>query len=111
MGRNADWTAEELILALDLYFRLPSTKASEHDPRVVELSRILQRKPAAVYMKMRNYLRFEGRKDRVGLSRGAKMEAAIWRGFSVDRPLLRRTAKSIIDRVKDNSSPQESFRL
>jgi len=111
MARNASWTAEELILALDLYFRLPSTKASEHDPRVVELGRILHRKPAAVYMKMRNYLRFEGKKERMGLSRGAKMEAAIWRGFGVDRPLLRRTAKAIIERLKGTTSPQESFRL
>lgn len=111
MARNADWNAEELILALDLYFRLPSTKASEHDPRVVELSKILNRKPAAVYMKMRNYLRFEGRKDRVGLSRGGKMEAAIWRGFSVDRPLLRRTARAISARMRGPSSAQGSFKL
>lgn len=109
--RNEPWNAEELILALDLYFRLPATKSSEHEPRVVELSRILHRKPAAVYMKMRNYLRFEGRKDRVGLSRGSMLEAAIWRGFSVDRPLLRRTARNIIARLRGPSTPQESFKL
>jgi len=109
VGRNAPWTAEELILALDLYFRLPATKSSEHEPRVVELSRILNRKPAAVYMKMRNFLRFEGQKDRKGLSRGAKLESAIWRGFAPDRALLRRTAKGIITRLKGESSPQEAL--
>lgn len=113
MPRNASWTAEELILALDLYFRLPSTKASEHDPRIQELSRILDgRNPAAVYMKLRNFLRFEQSPKRHGLARGGKLEQAIWRGFAPDRALLRRTARQIIElRTRGRATPQESFRL
>lgn len=126
MARNAPWTAEELILALDLYFRVPPTRAAQNDPRIVELSRILNklagraaakdpsryRTPASVYMKMRNFLRFDPSYTSAGLTRGARLEWAIWKGFSDDRYLLRRTAKGIIDRVKGKqATQQESFKL
>lgn len=124
MARNAPWTAEELILALDLYFRVPPTKAAQNDPRIVELSRILNklagraaakdpsryRTPASVYMKMRNFLRFDPSYTSTGLTRGARLEWAIWKGFSDDRYLLRRTAKAIKGRIQERPS-QESFRL
>jgi len=115
--RNASWNAEELIIALDLYFRAPPTKSSQNDPRIVEAARLLrrlsghQRTAASVYMKMRNFLRFDASSKSKGLARGARLEWAIWKGFHDDRALLRRTAKKIAARVNALRQPQESLRL
>lgn len=117
MARNAPWTADELILALDLYFRVPPTRAAQNDARIVEVSRILRRlsghprTAASVYMKMRNFLRFDPTAKSAGLSRGASLERAIWRGFAEDRALLRRTARRIIERARPLRQAQESLRL
>jgi 5-methylcytosine-specific restriction protein A len=40
-----NWTRDELILALDLYFREPSARGSKTQPGVLELSYILIRLP------------------------------------------------------------------
>jgi 5-methylcytosine-specific restriction protein A len=110
--RNEAWTPEELILALDLYFRLPPNHSSSADPQVISLSRILNlmngaatakdasyRNANSVYMKMRNFLRFDPTFTGAGLKKGGKLEAAIWKGFADDRALLKRTAKLIRTRA------------
>jgi hypothetical protein len=54
MGDNAKpqrdgkaWSREELILAFDLYCRVPFSKTKANNPQVVSLSRILGRTPAS----------------------------------------------------------------
>jgi len=69
--RNPPWARDELILALDLYFRLMGPDKLPHGkPEVVELSRILKSLPihterpdlarfrntSGVYMKLSNFL-------------------------------------------------------
>jgi len=63
--KNPPWSRDELILALELYFRVEPTHTSEKNPEIVELSRILNslpihigtdknpnfRNPNGVYMK------------------------------------------------------------
>jgi 5-methylcytosine-specific restriction protein A len=69
--RNPPWTRDELILALDLYFRVSPLHTSEKHPKIVALSAILNRlgvheevpdqdhfrNPNGVYMKLCNFLR------------------------------------------------------
>jgi hypothetical protein len=71
--RNPPWQRDELILALDLYFRFPPSGISQDHPEVVRLSEILNalpihagrdgaatfRNPNGVYMKLCNFLRFD----------------------------------------------------
>lgn len=112
MPRNEAWTPDELILALDLYFRLPPNHASGNDPQIAALSRVLNlmagdkakdparfRNPNSVYMKLRSFLRFDPTYKGVGLKRGGKLEEAIWKGFAGNRALLRKTAASIRNRA------------
>jgi 5-methylcytosine-specific restriction protein A len=107
--RNPDWERDELILALDLYFRVPPNNASQDHPEVVGLSRLLNALPIhadrpdnvrfrnsnGVYMKLCNFLRFDPSYQGSGLRRGNKLEEAVWREFAQRPDVLSATAEAI----------------
>ena len=45
------WTREELILAFDLYCRIPFKKTKANNPDVIELANLLKRSPASIARK------------------------------------------------------------
>ncbi len=45
MLKNPTWTRDELILALDLYFRVGLPRWSASNPEVIKLSKILNELP------------------------------------------------------------------
>ena len=49
-----NWTRTELILAMNLYCKLPFGKFDKVNSQVIELSNILERTPSAVAMKLSN---------------------------------------------------------
>ena len=93
-----DWSRDELILALDLYLRVPSAHGNKTNPEVQELSKILNllpihrgqdldddfRNPNGVGMKLSNFLRFDPSYEGKGLKRGSRLEEEIWATFSGD---------------------------
>lgn len=107
--RNPPWARDELILALDLYFRVNPLHTSEAHPEIQELSALLNalpihadrpdqevfRNPNGVYMKLCNYLRFDPSYSGSGLTRGGMAEGAIWDEFAGDKKRLRATADAI----------------
>ena len=107
--RNPTWAQDELILALDLYFRVNPNHIPKEHPDVVELSKILNtlpihtdrpdearfRNPNGVYMKLCNFLRFDPDYTGTGLQRGGKEERAVWDEFHNDRERLAKVAQSI----------------
>lgn len=110
--RNPKWTRDELILALELYFRCPPLRTNKASLEVVELSNLLNvlplhplrdgfdkfRNPNGVYMKMCNFLRFDPDYKGKGLVAGGKLEEEIWNEFSRDQERLR----SIAEGIKEN---------
>lgn len=107
--RNPPWQRDELILALDLYFRHPPKTISQTHPAVVALSELLNslpihpsrpdaerfRNPNGVYMKLGNFLRFDPDYEGADLSRGGKLEELIWNEFSNYRNRLHKLAEAI----------------
>ena len=85
---NNDWSREEHILAFNLYCKIPFGSIHMHNPRVIELARILGRSVGAVSLKLSNFARLDpalqARGIR-GMSHGAKGEEQIWHEFA-DRP-------------------------
>lgn len=114
--RNPAWSREELILALNLYFDLDSSKFTSSNPKIIELSENLNklkihsdrpdvirfRNPNGVSMKLSNFLRLDPNYHGTGLTRGGKLEEQIWNEFATDRKLLRQTAEKILLLSKDN---------
>ncbi len=111
MARNPIWSRDELILALDLYQRVPFTKVTPSSPEAVELSKVLNhlaihthgtddlfRNPNGVCMKLGNFARLDPAwtsGGRSGLPHGSEGEEVVWRDFAHDPARLRAVADAI----------------
>ena len=117
--KNPNWTKDELILALELYFRDPTDRGNKKHTEVINLSRLLNslpihsgneietnfRNPTGVAMKLGNYLRFDPSYTGKGLDRGNKMEEEVWNLYSSNISALILAKDAIInniDFVKEN---------
>jgi 5-methylcytosine-specific restriction protein A len=114
MSKPPNWKRDELILALELYFRVNPSHTNKNDPEIINLSRVLNelsihskkqfgdqfRNPNGVYMKLCNYLRFDPDYNGVGLKRGGKLEELVWNEFAKDKVRLVAVSKSIVNGLK-----------
>lgn len=132
--RNPPWTRDELILALDLYFQENPLHTSQKNPKIVELSFVLNklpvhtdrpqeelfRNPNGVYMKMCNYLRLDPSNEAAGLTAGGKLEKVVWKEFAGDRDRLSKVAAAIragievvssqdVEKLGIDEDPDEEF--
>ena len=110
-----DWTRDELILALDVYFQESPVNFSPSHPVVVSLSEELRQLPVhavrpnderfrnsnGVNMKLSNFRRFDDSYTGSGLPHGNKLEQEVWNEFASDRVNLRNVATAIRAVSKD----------
>jgi 5-methylcytosine-specific restriction protein A len=128
-ARNPPWQRDELILALDLYFRHPPSGIGKTHPELIALSELLNalpihadrpdaekfRNPNGVYMKMCNFLRFDPSYQGKGLERGNRLEREVWDTFADDRALLAQVAAAIraghsaIEAAAETVEEEEAF--
>ena len=81
------WTREELIVAFNLYCKIPFGKIYRSNPHLIELARVIGRSPSAVSWKLANFARLDPalqRRNIAGASHGAKADSEIWEEFSQD---------------------------
>src|SRR5271165_2108880 len=97
--RNPQWTWDELILLLDLYFRHDPRSLSSRHPAVQSLSRLLAssdlagdlprndqfRNPDGISMKIANLMHLDPDYPGGGLSSHSKQDAEAWNAFSTMR--------------------------
>jgi len=112
------WTRDELILAFDLYCRIPFRKTKANNPEIIELAGILRRSPASVARKLGNLGSFdpELQKQHVsGLVHASKLDRAIWDEFHKDWNRLILEARRLQDELVSVSVPfqeeEEGIRL
>jgi putative restriction endonuclease len=82
-----DWTREELIVAFNLYCKIPFGRIHIRNPLVIELARAVGRTPSAVSWKLANFARLDPalqKRNVLGASHGAKAEIEIWKEFRSD---------------------------
>ncbi|MGM0582908.1 MAG: HNH endonuclease [Bacteroidota bacterium] len=78
------WTREELILAINLYCKLPFGRLHRLNPQVIHLSELIERTPSSVAYKLVNFasldpsLKARGIK---GASNTSKLDKSIWSEF------------------------------
>lgn len=68
MARSDLWTREQTILAFNLYFKIPYGTIHGRNPRLLELAKLIDRKPGGLGRKMQNLASF----DPVQQARGIK---------------------------------------
>jgi len=81
------WTRNELVLAFELYCRIPFQRTKATDWRVKELAALLHRTPASVARKLGNFGAFDphlAARNISGLTHGSKLDKAIWNEFHAD---------------------------
>jgi len=81
------WTREELILAFDLYCRIPFKKTKADNPAVTELARVLRRSPGSIARKLGNFGSFDPelqKRQVTGLVHTGKLDKEIWDEFNSD---------------------------
>ena len=82
---GALWSRDELILALDLYCRIPFKKTKANNPLVIELANVIGRTPASVARKLGNFGSFDPqlkKRSISGLSHTSELDREVWEEFS-----------------------------
>jgi putative restriction endonuclease len=82
--RSPNWTRDELIVAFNLYCRIPFGRIRHQNPVIVQLAQSIGRTPSAVSMKMGNFARLDPAhqsRNVGGLAHGGKMDGQVWDEF------------------------------
>jgi putative restriction endonuclease len=84
MAERNLWTREELILALNLYLKLPFGKLHSGTPEIIHLAKLIGRTPGSVAMRLNNFAAvdtYHQQRGIAGLPGGKKQVAPIWDEF------------------------------
>ena len=84
MARANLWTREQLIMALNVYFKIPFKDVKESHPLIQKYAPLIGRTPTALKMKIGNFGRLDPTlkaKDITGLGHGSTAEEPIWKEF------------------------------
>src|SRR5688572_7553629 len=80
-----NWTREELILAFNLYCKIPFGTIHIRNPQIIALAKILGRTPSAVSWKLANLASLDPtlkKRNIAGASHSAKLDAEVWAEFN-----------------------------
>ena len=100
------WTREELILAFNLYLKLPFGKMHKGNPEIIQLSEFINRTPSAIAMRLTNYASidpYHQARGISGLTGGAKQCQPIWDEFNSSREELIFESEQILAKVENNT--------
>lgn len=79
------WTREELIVAFNLYCKIPFGRIHNRNPLVIELAKAIGRTPSALSWKLANFARLDPalkQRNISGATHGAHAEMEVWKEFS-----------------------------
>jgi putative restriction endonuclease len=85
------WSREELILAFNLYLKLPFGKMHKHNPEIIQLANLLGRSPSSIGMRLGNFAScdpYHQARGVGGLQGGLKQVQPIWDEFFNNREEL-----------------------
>lgn len=88
---GAPWSRNELILAFELYCRIPFKVTKATNPDVQQLATLLKRSPAGVARKLGNFGAFDPvlkERNISGLVHASRLDRQIWDEFQRDWPTL-----------------------
>jgi 5-methylcytosine-specific restriction protein A len=125
MARNPPWVIDELLLALDVYVRVPDARQSKSHPEVVALSQALRSLPLPLerpdpqrfrnvngaFLKLQNFKSIDPEytaDGRVGMRRGVSdREQQIWDRYANRHDELRALAQHIRDGLTAQQLPAQ----
>jgi len=84
MNKHRKWTRDELLLAINLYCKIPFGRMHSRNPQIIELAKILDRTPGAIGWKLCNFAHIDPSLDRKGASNVSKLDREVWGEFFDD---------------------------
>ena len=84
-SKSSRWTRNELIIAFNLYCKLPFGQIDQGNPVVIALANLVDRTPAALAWKLANFARLDPAlraRGIKGASHGSKGEVDVWEEFN-----------------------------
>jgi putative restriction endonuclease len=104
--RNKPWTREELILAFNLYLKIPFGKYHRGNNEVIELANLIGRTPSAVAMRLSNFASvdpYHQKRGIKGLTGGITQVKPIWDEFSENKEELIFESEKILAEIQNSS--------
>jgi putative restriction endonuclease len=80
-----DWSRDELIVAFNLYCKIPFGQIHIRNPLIIDLAKVIGRTPSAVSWKLANFARLDPalkKRNIAGATHGARGEVEIWNEFN-----------------------------
>lgn len=111
MAERKLWTREELILALNLYLKLPFGKLHSGTPEIIQLAGLMGRTAGSVAMRLNNFAAvdpFHQQRGIIGLPGGKKQVEPIWNAFIHNKEELLFESERILAAM-ENRGLEEKF--
>ncbi len=106
------WTRDELILAFNLYLKLPFGKMHKHTPEIISLAHLLGRTPSSIGMRLGNFASVDPilqARGIGGLKGGMNQVKPIWDEFFNNQEELVFLSEQILAQ-KENTSIENKYR-
>jgi|SRR5690242_18481191 len=106
MAERRLWTREELILALNLYLKLPFGKLHSGTPEIIHLANLLDRTPGSIAMRLNNFASvdpYHQQRGIGGLPGGKKQVEPIWNEFIHNKEALLFQSERILAQLEHTS--------
>jgi putative restriction endonuclease len=103
MAQNR-WTREELIVALNLYLKLPFGKLHSRNPDIIHLAELMGRTPGSVAIRLNNFAsvdEFHQKRGIRGLPGGKDQVEPIWKEYIENRAQLIFESEQILARLEN----------
>lgn len=103
MASKKNWTREEIIVALNLYCKIPFKESRATHPLVKQYAELIGRSPAAMNLKIGNLGRLDPTlrdKGITGLRNGSKLDEIVWNEFIADPNSMAFESERIIAKYK-----------
>lgn len=111
MAERRNWTKEEILVAMALYYQIPFGKINKNNPEIISMAKVLGRTPSALTMKMCNLARFDQTlqtRNVSGLLNGSKLDKEVWQEFVGKTAELAIRSVEIVDGLKAGSAIDEA---
>jgi putative restriction endonuclease len=82
-----NWTRSDLIIAFNLYCKIPFGRIHTRNPEIIALAGSMSRTPSSLSWKLANFARFDPalrQRNISGARHGAKLESEVWDEFAND---------------------------
>ena len=87
MTTRTNWTCQHLLVAFDLYCRIPFGRISSRNPEIVQTAELIGRSSASLSMKMGNIASLDpaiASTGRAGLGNASRSDRAMWEEMNAD---------------------------